>query len=140
MSPQRYLHQGVDLFNQLIAKIETTWRHYHNPETPPADPEQAGVQARIILKNAAQDIKAALDEAGNRVDAVLDGVAEKIAQKLSALPKPVPGDVGLTEFHTTGHESAAHAGAGGMQEDPTGSLALVGVHPAGMAPELHVYA
>lgn len=138
MSPQRYWQKGVDVFDQLISQLKAAFQSYYHPATPPADAEQAAVQARGILAEAAQEIKDTLHQTEHKVDAVLDASAGKIALKLAALPQPVPCDVGPTEFHTTPPaEGKASAYAECAGDEQSGTCTLPGLHPGGMAAEAH---
>lgn len=137
MSPQRYWQKGVDVFDQLISQVKTAFQSYYHPATPPADAAQATVQARDILAGAAREIKDTLHQTEHKVDAVLEGSFEKIAQKFAALPQPVPCDVGPTEFHTTAADGKASAHADCTGDDLSGTCTLPGLHPGGMAAEAH---
>lgn len=137
MSPQRYWQKGVDVFDQLISKVKTAFKEYYDPAAPPADPAHAALQARGILKNAAQDIKTALHQTEKQVDAVLDSSAQKIAQKLSALEKPVPCDEGRTEFETLVPSGSLGAPSDERMEDSGSYYLLPGVHPSGMVHEAY---
>lgn len=137
MSAQRYWQKGVDAFDELISKIKTTFKQYYNPEAAPADPDHAAVQARGILKQAANDIKDTLHQTEKQVDAVLDSAAQKIAHKLSVLEKPVPCNESSTEFETPMPPQSLAAAAHECMTDGGPYCTLPGTHPSGMLHEAY---